>query len=80
MMHGWIILLLIALVKLKLLYAVELTFELYDNAKDCFYEVIEKNVSTTLEYQVRNSVLIILLNRIYISLYCLFVGYHRRTI
>ncbi|KAF7991685.1 hypothetical protein HCN44_010486 [Aphidius gifuensis] len=31
---------------------VELTFELPDNAKQCFYDVIEKNVSATLEFQV----------------------------
>lgn len=31
---------------------VELTFELPDNAKECFYDVIEKNVSATLEFQV----------------------------
>ena len=32
---------------------VELTFELLDNAKDCFYEDIQLNTSCTLEYQVR---------------------------
>jgi hypothetical protein len=31
---------------------VELTFELPDNAKECFFEVIEKDVEATLEYQV----------------------------
>eukprot|EP00095_Tigriopus_kingsejongensis_P001680 maker-scaffold1518_size37722-snap-gene-0.15 protein:Tk01680 transcript:maker-scaffold1518_size37722-snap-gene-0.15-mRNA-1 annotation:"transmembrane emp24 domain-containing protein 7 precursor" len=33
-------------------WAVELTFELPDNAKECFYEVIEKGVESTLEFQV----------------------------
>lgn len=33
--------------------AVELTFELPDNAKECFYEEIEKGTECTLEYQVR---------------------------
>lgn len=32
--------------------AVELTFELPDNARECFYQEIEKNVSATLEFQV----------------------------
>ncbi|KAF6206883.1 hypothetical protein GE061_018119 [Apolygus lucorum] len=32
--------------------SVELTFELLDNAKDCFYEVIPSNTSCTLEFQV----------------------------
>ena len=32
--------------------AVELTFELPDNAKECFHEVIEKGTSSTLEFQV----------------------------
>ncbi|XP_063605685.1 transmembrane emp24 domain-containing protein 7-like [Penaeus indicus] len=32
--------------------AVELTFELADNAKECFYEEIEKGTECTLEYQV----------------------------
>lgn len=31
---------------------VELTFELPDNAKECFFEVIEKDTETTLEFQV----------------------------
>lgn len=31
---------------------VELSFELSDNAKECFYQEIEKNVSSTLEFQV----------------------------
>lgn len=30
----------------------ELTFELVDNAKDCFHEEIKKNESVTLEFQV----------------------------
>ena len=32
--------------------AVELTFELPDNAKECFFEVIEKGTEATLEFQV----------------------------
>lgn len=31
---------------------VELTFELVDNAKDCFYQEITQNQSATLEFQV----------------------------
>ncbi|KAK7789712.1 hypothetical protein R5R35_014752 [Gryllus longicercus] len=31
---------------------VELTFELPDSAKECFYQEIQKNVSATLEFQV----------------------------
>ncbi|KAL7292027.1 hypothetical protein TKK_0014311 [Trichogramma kaykai] len=31
---------------------VELTFELPDNAKECFYQEIQKNVTSTLEFQV----------------------------
>jgi protein ERP2 len=30
----------------------ELTFTLPDNAKDCFYEVIEKGIKATIEFQV----------------------------
>ncbi len=33
--------------------AVELTFELPDNAKECFFEVIEEGTEATLEFQVR---------------------------
>ena len=39
-----------------LLYVVsgtELTFELEDNARQCFHEVLKKGLKTTLEYQVR---------------------------
>ncbi|KAK9504151.1 hypothetical protein O3M35_010545 [Rhynocoris fuscipes] len=32
--------------------SVELTFELLDNAKDCFFEIIQKNTTATLEFQV----------------------------
>lgn len=35
-----------------LVKSIELTFELQDKAKDCYYENIQKNTSTTLEYQV----------------------------
>ncbi|XP_043464205.1 transmembrane emp24 domain-containing protein 7 [Leptopilina heterotoma] len=31
---------------------IELTFELPDNEKQCFYQDIEKNISSTLEFQV----------------------------
>uniref|UniRef100_A0A0A9Z785 Transmembrane emp24 domain-containing protein 7 n=1 Tax=Lygus hesperus TaxID=30085 RepID=A0A0A9Z785_LYGHE len=43
---------LIALAVMEVVTSVELTFELLDNAKDCFYEVIPKNTTCTLEFQV----------------------------
>eukprot|EP00088_Acartia_fossae_P068989 TRINITY_DN8886_c0_g1_i1.p1 TRINITY_DN8886_c0_g1~~TRINITY_DN8886_c0_g1_i1.p1 ORF type:complete len:217 (+),score=18.71 TRINITY_DN8886_c0_g1_i1:77-727(+) len=36
----------------RLTLSVELTFELPDSAKECFYEVIEKDTESTLEFQV----------------------------
>lgn len=33
-------------------YCNEMTFELPDNEKQCFHEIIEKDVKCTLEYQV----------------------------
>lgn len=39
--------------------SVELTFELADNAKECFYQEIEKNVSSTLEFQVGNDLIVV---------------------
>lgn len=42
----------ILLLCVKHFTAVELTFELLDNAKDCFFEVIPLNTSVILEYQV----------------------------
>ena len=42
----------ILLIFTKITNCVELTFELADNAKDCFYQEIEKNQSATLEFQV----------------------------
>lgn len=33
---------------------VELTFDLPDSARDCFYEDVKKNTSVVLEYQVRD--------------------------
>lgn len=38
---------------LEFCLATELTFELADSAKECFYEEIKKNTSCTLEFQVR---------------------------
>lgn len=34
--------------------AVELTFELPDNAKQCFHEDIRQGVDSTVEFQVRS--------------------------
>ena len=42
-----------SLAVLGLANAVELTFELPDNAKECFFEEIEKGAEATLEFQVR---------------------------
>lgn len=57
-MVNWTYLLLV-LLNVDLIFGVELTFELYDNAKDCFYELIEKNTSVTLEYQVMKSAIVL---------------------
>lgn len=40
----------------QLLWGSELTFELPDNAKQCFYEDITIGTKCTLEFQVRHSV------------------------
>ncbi|XP_050431987.1 transmembrane emp24 domain-containing protein 3 [Adelges cooleyi] len=44
--------LLFCIYHISLVNSIELTFELEDKAKDCYYENIEKNTSSTLEYQV----------------------------
>ena len=36
-------------------HAVELTFELPDSAKECFYEMIDEGVESTVEFQVGRS-------------------------
>lgn len=46
----WVFILLIGILEFCL--ATELTFELPDSAKECFYEEIKKNTSCTLEFQV----------------------------
>ncbi|KAJ8977690.1 hypothetical protein NQ317_005422 [Molorchus minor] len=46
----WVFILLLGV--FKCCVATELTFELPDSAKECFYEEIPKNTSCTLEYQV----------------------------
>lgn len=38
---------------IDLIASVELTFELPDNSKECFYQEIGKNKSAILEYQVK---------------------------
>jgi len=42
----------ISLLQLDYSGGVELTFELPDNARECFYQEIQKNTSATLEFQV----------------------------
>ena len=37
--------------------SVELTFELPDSAKECFFEMIEQGTDSTLEFQVRALIL-----------------------
>lgn len=39
---------------IDLINSVELTFELPDNSKECFYQEVGKNRSAVLEYQVTN--------------------------
>ncbi|KAG5888798.1 hypothetical protein JTB14_007073 [Gonioctena quinquepunctata] len=46
----WVLILLLGVLQYSL--GTELTFELPDSAKDCFYESITKNTSCTLEFQV----------------------------
>ena len=36
-----------------LAYSVELTFELPDSAKQCFFQEIEEGVESTIEFQVK---------------------------
>lgn len=40
---------------IDIINSVELTFELPDNSKECFYQEIGKNKSAILEYQARES-------------------------
>jgi protein ERP2 len=49
------ILLVILSIVLPLANSVELTFELPDSAKECFYEVIEKGTQATVEFQVEKT-------------------------
>ncbi|KAL7641837.1 UNVERIFIED_CONTAM: hypothetical protein RMT77_007711 [Armadillidium vulgare] len=42
----------ICIIYFNVVVGVELTFELPDNAKECFHEEIEKGTKSTLEYQV----------------------------
>lgn len=46
------ILVLFALLWVRETVGVELTFELPDNAKQCFYQEVERDVTSTLEFQV----------------------------
>ena len=48
----WIVHLIIVSTMLAKTHSVELTFELPDNAKECFYEYIEEGKSSTVEFQV----------------------------
>ena len=47
-----IVLLLVFTVAISWAKSVELTFELPDNAKQCFHEEIGKDVKSTIEFQV----------------------------
>lgn len=46
-------LLLLLLLRAEPLRSAELTFELPDNAKQCFHEEVEQGVKFSLDYQVR---------------------------
>lgn len=52
--HNYLVFCLLVVCSVISTKAVELTFELPDNARECFYEEIAKNVSATLEFQVRS--------------------------
>lgn len=47
------VLLLLFLLRAERLRSAELTFELPDNAKQCFHEEVEQGVKFSLDYQVR---------------------------
>ena len=50
--NTWMVLLGLSAFVLTFTQGVELTFELPDNAKECFYEVIEEGKTSTVEFQV----------------------------
>lgn len=52
MEKGWLVVLLGVVCWCAGAAGVELTFELPDNAKECFYEEIEKGTASSLEFQV----------------------------
>ena len=74
-MQGEIIKLTLILSLLLSVKCTELTFELEDNAKQCFHEVIKKDTKCTLEFQVifKAGILLILNNY---SIYLLDVELH----
>ena len=51
--HCCLLLVLTVILHLGGVNSVELTFELPDSAKECFHEIIEKDTESTLEFQVR---------------------------
>ena len=53
--NTWMVLLGLSAFVLTFTQGVELTFELPDNAKECFFEDIEKGTHFNVEYQVRIS-------------------------
>ena len=50
--NTWMVLLGLSAFVLTFTQGVELTFELPDNAKECFFEDIEKGTHFNVEYQV----------------------------
>ena len=51
-MNNWAVFLAAILGTFMLTFAGELTFELPDNERQCFHEVIEKGIKCTIEFQV----------------------------
>ncbi|KAF5301816.1 hypothetical protein FQA39_LY10601 [Lamprigera yunnana] len=51
-MDYWFYVISFVILLFKISEATELTFELPDSAKQCFHEVIQKNTSVTVEFQV----------------------------
>lgn len=70
-LSGIVVGLFVALLTLIAVECTELTFELEDNARQCFYEDIKKDTKGTLEFQVSVQFVLDMKTAIFLKLFIL---------
>lgn len=70
------------LVFISVVFGTELTFELPDSEKQCFFEQIEKGVQSTIEFQVKvqRNIMKMITIWIHLSIFVYLVAFYNLTL